>query len=118
MKALFLCALALLFACGPRILPYTFMMYSMEGGGISGRYGYGEIKGKGVDGENFTGTYSTIHRPQFNSRLVDLKGQAIFHGDRGTIIRCTYEGVYKGNRRDEGFGTCHTNRGKELYLQF
>ena len=130
MKTLLLCGLALVFACGPIYLPYTFKINSKDGTGIEGRYGgsipstgKGIMKAAGLDGENFTGTYHTVRRFHYNSRLDHLggkpaKGKAILKGDRGTIIRCKYEHVYFANGDDIGFGKCQTNRGDKWDLEF
>lgn len=129
MKALFLCGLVfgvlVISSCaqglgGPksRYLPYAFKIYSMDGGSVEGRYGRGEIRAAGLDGEDFTGSYSTVQTPQPNSRFSDLKGQAMLQGDKGTVIRCTYTGVYYGGYNDSGYGTCQTNRGGDWFIQF
>jgi len=101
-----------------RYLPYAFKIYSMDGGSIEGRYGRGEIRAAGLDGEKFTGSYSTIETPQPNSRYKDLKGKSFLQGDKGTVIQCSYTGVWYGGYNDSGFGECQTNRGQKMNLQF
>ena len=134
MKALFLCGLAfgilVISSCAPTHLPYTLKMSSKKyGTGIEGRYGSnpftgrGIIKATGLDGENFTGTFHTVRRYHYNSRVDYLGGQPLqgtakLTGDRGTIIHCKYEHVYLGGYNDVGFGKCQTNRGDKLDLEF
>ena len=95
----------------------------MDRGSIEGRYGRGEIRAAGLDGENFTGTYHTVKRTQYNSRLdhlggEPLQGTAKLTGDKGTIIYCSYEHVHLGGYNDAGFGECQTNRGYKLDIDF